>query len=144
MRAVSLPEIYLLTGMGLGVAVALMAARGLGPRRLALCGLAIVGALLLITVVVRLAPLSLGLPLTGGAVMLGGFACAFRLFRRARPWLRLLGGAALAGYAAAGVVLLVWGHLPGQSAAIIIQQGLVVLALPMLAGAVAGLWRATA
>lgn len=145
MRAVSLPEIYVLTGMALGVAMALMAARGLGPRRLALCGLAIAGVVLLIPLVVRLGPLSLGLPLTGGAMMVAGFACAFRLFHRARFFrLRLLGGAALVAYAAAGGILLVWGHLPGQSAAIIIQQGLVVLALPMLAGAVAGMGRSMA
>ena len=143
MRVLSLPELYLLTGMALGVVVALAAARGLGPRRLAVCGMVIMGAWLLIPVVVRFGPLSLGLPLTGGAVVLGGFACAFRLFRQGGLW-RLPVGAALAGYAAAGVLMPRLLPLPGQSAAIIYTQGLVVLALPLLAGALVGAWRGRA
>ncbi len=142
MRALSLPEIYLLTGMAIGLCLALGAARGLGPRRLLFCGLAIIALLLLIPLAVRFGPLSLGLPLTAAAIALAGFLCALRLFRRAsaawpRP-LALLAGAAIGVYAAAGVAM-PWLWPSGrQSDQIIYQQGLIVMALPMLLGAVLG------
>lgn len=134
----TLAEAYILTGIALGLGVALLAALGL-RRRVALmfAGLC-VGMALLIPVLTRLTPINIGLPLTGACVMLGGFLVAFRLMRRAGTRLRLLAGAVIAAYAGAGWVLPVLFPTHARSDVFIYQQGLIVLALPMLLGAALG------
>lgn len=137
----TLAEAYILTGIALGLGVALLAALGL-RRRVALmfAGLC-VGMALLIPVLTRLTPINIGLPLTGACVMLGGFLVAFRLMRRAGTRLRLLAGAVIAAYAGAGWVLPVLFPTHARSDVFIYQQGLIVLALPMLLGAALGCLR---
>ena len=134
----TLAEAYILTGIALGLGVALLAALGL-RRRVALmfAGLC-VGMALLIPVLTRLTPINIGLPLTGACVMLGGFLVAFRLMRRAGTRLRLLAGAVIAAYAGAGWVLPVLFPTHARTDVFIYQQGLIVLALPMLLGAALG------
>ena len=137
----TLAEAYILTGIALGLGVGLLAALGL-RRRVALmfAGLC-VGMALMIPVLTRLTPISIGLPLTGACVMLGGFVVAFRLMRRASPRLRLLAGAVIAAYAGAGWVLPVLFPTHARTDVFIYQQGLIVLALPMLLGAALGCLR---
>lgn len=137
----TLAEAYILTGIALGLGVALLAALGL-RRRVALmfAGLC-VGMALLIPVLTRLTPINIGLPLTGACVMLGGFLVAFRLMRRAGTRLRLLAGAVIAAYAGAGWVLPVLFPTHARTDVFIYQQGLIVLALPMLLGAALGCLR---
>lgn len=134
----TLAEAYILTGIALGLGVALLAALGL-RRRVALmfAGLC-VGMALLIPVLTRLTPINIGLPLTGACVMLGGFLVAFRLMRRAGTRLRLLAGAVITAYAGAGWVLPVLFPTHARTDVFIYQQGLIVLALPMLLGAALG------
>ena len=137
----TLAEAYILTGIALGLGVALLAALGL-RRRVALmfAGLC-VGMALMIPVLTRLTPINIGLPLTGACVMLGGFLVAFRLMRRAGTRLRLLAGAVIAAYAGAGWVLPVLFPTHARTDVFIYQQGLIVLALPMLLGAALGCLR---
>ena len=137
----TLAEAYILTGIALGLGVALLAALGL-RRRVALmfAGLC-VGMALLIPVLTRLTPINIGLPLTGACVMLGGFLVAFRLMRRAGTRLRLLAGAVITAYAGAGWVLPVLFPTHARTDVFIYQQGLIVLALPMLLGAALGCLR---
>ena len=139
-----LAEIYVLTGMALGLGLACAAAFGLTFRRLLIACAACVAGALLIPVAARYSPVSIGLPLTGGAVMLGGFLCALRLVRRGRRsgprvWVWLTAGG-IAAYAAAGVLLPMFWPSAVRSDVFIYQQALIVLALPMLLGAAFGLW----
>lgn len=141
---VRLADAYLLTGLAIGLSIALVAGFGLGRRRMLIFFAVIVLIAVLIPVAVRLSPLSIGLPLIGLSLMLGGFLCALRVIRRGmRVWPRrrvLLVTGGVAAYALAGVVL-PWIFPTGaRSDVFVYQQGLIVLALPMLCGAVLGQW----
>ena len=137
----TLAEAYILTGIVLGLGVTLILALGLQLRQalifLGLC----VGMALLIPVLARISPISVGLPLTGASVMLGGFLVSFQLMRRAGLRLRLLMGAVIAAYAGAGWVLPVLFPTHARTDVFVYQQGLIVLALPMLLGATLGCLR---
>ena len=138
---VTLSEAYILTGIALGLAVTLLAALGLRARyALIVAGLCL-GMALLIPVLARISPVSIGLPLTGACVMLGGFLVAFRLIGWAGLRLRLLAGAVIAAYAGAGWLLPLLFPTEARSDVFIYQQGLIVLALPMLLGAAMGALR---
>ena len=137
----TLAEAYILTGLALGLLVTLLAGLGLRTRHALIFGGLCLGMGLLIPVVVRVSPLSIGLPLTGACVMLGGFLVAFRLMAGAAGAVRLAAGAAIAAYAGAGWLLPVLFPTDARSDVFIYQQGLVVLALPMLLGAALGCLR---
>ncbi|NHF71598.1 hypothetical protein [Paracoccus xiamenensis] len=137
----TLAEIYVLTGMGLGLGVTLIAALGVRMRHALIFAGLCVGMVLLIPVLARISPFSIGLPLTGACVMLGGFLVAFRLMWRAGLALRLFAGGAVAAYAGAGWLLPLLFPTDARSDVFVYQQGLILLALPMLLGAATGALR---
>lgn len=140
--AFSAGDIYLLCGLSLAALLGLLAAFGLGLRRSVMALLLAACLAALIPAAVRFSPMSVGFPLTLGAVAMGAFMAAFLSARRAmRRGMSagLLLALLPAAYLAAGLVLPQMQPGIGARRDLGFELAVQVLGLPMLAGAVAGL-----
>ncbi|WBU55647.1 hypothetical protein [Paracoccus sediminicola] len=140
--AVSADEIYLLSGLGLALLVALSAGFGLSLRSLGLALLLAVLVVVLIPIAVRISPNSIGFPLTLGAVICGAFLTALRLGWRGWPRLRgyvLFWLGLLLLNLAAGLIGPAFTSAPGSRADLGFQLGVQVIGLPLLAGLLLGI-----